>query len=121
MKQRATRFAKMVQAEVSSILLDGLKDPRVQNAGFITITHVTVSDDLGVARVMVTLHERDDQREKELIAGLTSARPFLQRELMRRLQSKKVPELRFVIDETEERAERVEALLKEIARERDVG
>ncbi len=121
MGQRAIRFAKMVQEELSEILLAGIKDPRVQNAGFLTITHVTVSDDLGVARVLITLHDGDAHREQQLIRGLESARPFLQRELMKRMRAKKVPELRFAIDKTDAQAERVEALLREIASGNGLG
>jgi ribosome-binding factor A len=114
MSDRAKRFARSVQEELSA-LLRHVKDPRVSDAGLVTITHVQCSDDLSTARVLVTVHGGDGEA---LVKGLTSARPFLSRELGRALRAKKVPELRFVLDETDDRADRVEALLREIAGER---
>lgn len=121
MSQRAERFARSVMEELAR-LLPSVKDPRVVDAGLITVTHVRVSDDLGVARVLVALHPYGELDQKqtatkraELVKGLGHAAPWLRRELGRALRAKKVPELRFVYDETEERAERVDALLREIA------
>ena len=100
MSQRAERFAKLVQEELSALLVHGIKDPRVTEAGLVTITHVHVSDDLGVARVLVTLHGLgprpkdgagcdDKERQRALLMGLKSARPYFGAELGRRLKSKK--------------------------------
>ncbi len=117
MGQRAERVARMIQEELGG-LLPGVKDPRVSEAGLITITKVRVSDDLSVANILVTLHGGTPEQLKSLLAGLHSARPFLQRALGKNLSAKKIPELRFRSDETDERAGKIEALLAEIAQER---
>jgi ribosome-binding factor A len=121
MSQRAERFARSVMEELAR-LLPSVKDPRVVDAGLLTVTHVRVSDDLGVARVLVALHpygELDGKqlatKRADLVKGLGNAAPWLRRELGRALRAKKVPELRFVYDETEERAGKVDAILREIA------
>jgi len=115
---RAERFARSVQEELST-LLSSVKDRRVSEAGLLTITHVRVSNDLGVARVQIAVMpygggEIDMEQTAALLEGLARAAPYLRRELGRSLQSKKIPELRFHFDETGERAERVEAILAEI-------
>jgi ribosome-binding factor A len=117
MSLRTERFQRMV-AEELSLLIDGLSDPRVSEAGLFTVTHVTVSPDLGSAKVFVTLEEGDEKAEQTLLEGLMSAVPYLRRELSRSIQSKKAPDLHFYIDEAKERGDRVEALLKEIAEEK---
>jgi ribosome-binding factor A len=117
MSERALRFGRLVQEELSDLLHRGIKDPRVTDAGLVTITHVRVSDDLGVARVTVALHGSDAGKEKALLAGLARASAFLRAELGRRLKARKVPELRFVLDETGDQADRVTALLREISEE----
>jgi ribosome-binding factor A len=114
MSQRAERFARLIMEELSGILPD-VKDPRVADAGLITITHVRVSPDLGSAHVLIAVHDEDAGRRKALLAGLASAQAFLRRELGRGLRAKKTPELRFSIDDTDARADRVEQLLREIA------
>jgi ribosome-binding factor A len=114
---RTERFQRMVQEELS-MLIDGLSDPRVAEAGLFTVTHVAVAPDLGSAKVYVTLEGGDEAAEQQLIKGLTSAAPYLRRELSRSIQSKKAPELHFYIDEAKERGDRVEAILKELAEEK---
>jgi ribosome-binding factor A len=114
---RAERFARSVQEELGS-LLARVKDPRVSGVGLLTVTRVEVTDDLSIARVEVALHGASEQAQKDLIKGLTSARPFLQRELGRALRAKKVPELRFQLEDFEKKGGRVEELLREIAAEK---
>lgn len=121
MSQRAERFARSVMEELAR-LLPMVKDPRVVDQGLITVTHVRVSDDLGVARVLVALHpygeldaKQTANKRADLVKGLGHAAPWLRRELGRALRAKKVPELRFLYDETEERAGKVDAILKEIS------
>ncbi len=117
MAQRADRFARLIQEELSGLLAE-VKDPRVADAGLITITHVRVSDDLGVAHILLTLHDSTPEDRARLMAGLKAARPFLQRQLGRGLNAKKTPELRFRTDETDERAGKIAAIGAVIAAER---
>jgi ribosome-binding factor A len=107
------------------MLVPSLKDPGVSDVGLVTLTHVRVSDDLGTARVLVTLIPDEpledaafEQRKRALLEGLRRASPWLRREVGRALQMKKTPELRFFYDDTADRAERVDQLLREIAAER---
>ena len=46
MKGKSDKIAAIIQREVSSIIQMELKDPKV---GFITITDVTVTNDLSIA------------------------------------------------------------------------
>jgi ribosome-binding factor A len=79
----------------------------------VTITGVETSRELDSARVYVQLLG-DEARRAEALRGLQNAAGYLRRQLARRLRLRKVPELRFVWDETLERATRIERLLSEI-------
>jgi ribosome-binding factor A len=116
MGDRAVRFAESVRMELAE-LLPQVKDPRVSGAGLLTVTHVRVSDDLSVARVQVSLHGADEEHQRAMLKGLGSAAGWLKRELGRRLRAKKLPELRFHLDDTDDKAGRVEELLRQIAAE----
>jgi ribosome-binding factor A len=113
MSQRQERFARLIQEELAGLMRE-VKDPRVADAGLITITHVRVTADLGLARVAVALHGGTPERERALAAGLERAAPFLRAELRRRLDSKKTPELRFEIDHGADAAARVGAILNQL-------
>ncbi len=119
MSQRQERVSRLIQAELSTLISREIKDPRVADAGLVTITRVDVTADLGLARVGVVLHalsgEADAEKQKGLIAGLTRAAPFLRAELRRRLDAKKTPELRFEIDKGVEVSDKVGEILKDLA------
>jgi len=108
--QRSHRVGEQIQKEISALLVKGLKDPRV---GFVTITAVEVSGDLRHARIYFTVLG-DEQARCETQSGLTSAIPFLRRELGKRLRLRLVPELTFQFDTSLEYGNRIEALLRDL-------
>ena len=116
MKERAERFARMIHEELVGIL-PALEDPRVVDVN-ITVTQVRVSGDLGSAHVLIAVDTTDENKRKKMLKGLEKAEPFIRRQLAHALDAKKTPTVRFTIDDTDSRVDRVEQLLHEIAAER---
>jgi ribosome-binding factor A len=112
---RPARVAEEFRHELSAILARGLKDPRI--TGFVTITGSKMSPDLREIAVYVSIHAEAVERERTL-EGLRAAATYLQREVARNLKLRHTPHLRFVYDESVERGDRIERLLKE-ARQKD--
>ncbi len=112
---RPARVAEEFRQELSAVLARGLKDPRV--TGFVTITGAKMSPDLKEVAVYVSIHAAQAERDRTL-EGLHAAAAYLQREVARNLKLRHTPHLRFVYDESVERGDRIERLLKE-AREKD--
>ena len=81
--QRLKRMADSVQRELSELIRQELKDPRL--GGLVTISGVKVSPDLGYADVYVTVNK---------------ASGFLRQELSRRIKTRITPRLRFHYDKT---------------------
>jgi ribosome-binding factor A len=77
----------------------------------VTITDVKLTADLRNARVFFTLLADGESREAAL-AGLTSATPFLRRELAQQLELRHTPELVFAYDTQLEGARRIDSLLR---------
>jgi ribosome-binding factor A len=83
--QRLKRMADSVQRELSELIRQELKDPRL--GGYVTISAVKVSADMGYAEVYVTVMGRelgDEQSEaanKETLDVLNKASGFLRHEL----------------------------------------
>ena len=90
---RITSDIKMAIAE----LLREVKDPRV--SPLIGVVKVDVSGDLSYATVYVSAIE-GYEKTVESVKGLKNAAGFLRRELGNRLKLRKVPELRFVADDS---------------------
>ncbi len=111
--QRTERVAALIQQEISTMLVRGLKDPRI---GFVTITGAKVSPDLREAWVYYAVHG-DEKVRADTAKGLDAARGFIRRELGKALKTKVTPELHFVYDEAIEHGDRIERLIKQVHEE----
>ena len=109
--QRMRRVDEAMRQVLGDALAQELKDPRV---GFVTVTDVKTSPDLRHARVYVSVLGDLPAREATL-AGLRSAHGFLQGRVAGELRLKRTPELRFELDDTAERAARLEQLIDQEA------
>jgi ribosome-binding factor A len=106
---RALRVAQLIQEELSRLLLRGLKDPRL--TGFITLTGVKLSPDLREGTVYFSVFGDPAERERTG-EGLKAAARYLQAEVSRALRLRSTPHLRFVYDESIERGDRIDRLLR---------
>jgi ribosome-binding factor A len=110
-ERRPERVAHLVQAELARLLLTSMRDARLSD---VTVTAVSMTPDLRVARVYVrTLGDPADQAV--LLKALTKAAPFLRGEIGRALRLRLTPELRFEYDVAPDRARRVDDLLRSAA------
>ena len=96
MKTRAEKVAQELQRELATILRDELKDPRI---GFVTITRIHITDDLGRARVWFSCLGNTAQRAASL-AGLQRASGFVRKLIAERMALRLVPEIIFQYDDS---------------------
>lgn len=107
---RPERVAELIQREVVEILDRHLRDPRIRG---VTVTDVEVTSDLQYATIFVSTLEGGETRAQAL-KGLGKAAPAVRHLLAPRLGLREVPEVRFKFDESLERGQRVEELLRKI-------
>ena len=110
---RCEKVAHAIKREVSLIIHDELKDPRL---GFVTITNVTVTPDLQHARIFFSVLGQDQEYERTQQA-LDSALGFIRRLIGQRIELRFVPELSFHQDRTGEYSVRIEEILQEIKKD----
>ncbi len=108
--RRLARLNEQFRREITAILLRSVRDPRVQD---VVVNSVEVTSDLWLARVYVRLGGEDPER-REALQGLAAAASFIRRELAAVLHIRRIPELRFLEDETQVKAHRIEEILKEL-------
>ncbi|CAM3748620.1 30S ribosome-binding factor RbfA [Alkalicoccus chagannorensis] len=111
---RAKRVAEQLKKEISDIIQREVKDPRI---GFLTVTDVDITGDLQQATVFVTVYGEEEEKQGTLQA-LEKAKGFIRTEAGRRVQLRKTPEIYFEFDESIERGNRIESLLRDM-RERE--
>ena len=113
---RSRRIEDQIQRILSDVIRSDLSDPRF--AG-VFITAVRVAKDLGVAWVYYSVLRADDDIEDQSDA-FASAAGFLRSKLAKELTVRRVPELRFELDETTRKANAMAKLIAE-ARSRDAN
>lgn len=106
---RIERVSETIKELLSELLLgDDIKDPRI---GLVTVTAVRVSGDMTVAKVHFSVMGDEIARE-ETTKGLVSARNFMRKVIADELKLRVAPELRFVYDDSLDRALRIDQALK---------
>ena len=113
MVKRSTRVGDLLQQEISRIIIQELKDPRL---GFVTVTGVSLSDDLRNAKVFVSVLGSPEEI-KQTFDGLKSATGFMRNCIGKRVKLRYVPELSFWLDESGSYGAHIEELLRDIKRE----
>ena len=111
---RTARINSQIHRELTEIIRDELRDPRVRGA---TLTSVEVSPDMRHAKVHVSLLALDG-KPAEAARALNGAAGKLRQALKHRLAIKHIPELHFHGDETAASADHVSKLIRD-AREED--
>ena len=114
MPHRIERLNSLLRQEISELLQNQVKDPRLTR--FISVTAVEVSPDLSFAKVFVSPLGTEAEKQ-ETITALGSASGYIRKELSERIKTRRVPELSFRLDETIEKADRVLRLIDHLREE----
>ena len=114
MRVRPQRVANAIRKEISNMIHEDLKDPRI---GFTTITKVEVTADLRNAKVYYTVLG-DEKKKKSTKIALKSATGFIKSLIGDRLKLRFTPEIVFVVDKSVEYQDRINKLLDKIHKEK---
>lgn len=106
MANKQERIASIIRKNIAEIIQFQLRDPKL---GFVSIPEVRVSKDFSYAKVYVSFIKEED--EKEGLEVLNKAKGFIRSELASKLDTRRVPEIRFVIDDGYKKEARIEELL----------
>jgi ribosome-binding factor A len=109
------RVDEAVREVLGDAVNQSLKDPRV---GFVTVTEVRTSADLRQARVFVSVFGTPEEQAATL-EGLASAHGVLQARIAGELRLKRTPALEFRLDDTAEKAAKLEALIEDVTEDED--
>ena len=107
---RIDRITSDIKLALSE-LLRNMKDPRVSQ--LLSIVKVDVSGDLSYATVYVSAIEGYEKTVSS-VKALIGAAGFLRRELGARMTLRKVPELRFVADDSIEQSANISRIIESL-------
>ena len=117
---RSERVSDAIQQEVSVLICDSIRDPRV---GMASVTDVEVSRDLAYAKVYVTfVGEKSEEEIEEAIRALNGAASYLRKLLASSVKMRKTPQLNFLFDESGRRGQQLSALIDyAVSSEKNLG
>ena len=112
MTRRTERLNVVLRQEISHLLAEKLRDPRLPS--MVSVTHVSTSPDLGVAKVYVSV--LGDQTDKSnTLKALKSASGYVRRNIRQNLTLKTVPVVEFYLDESIEHGAELLKLIDQVA------
>ena len=110
MSNRPQRVASLLKEELGAVLV---REYAGQLAGFTTVTEVRLSPDLRVARIYVSIFGNAEVRERTM-EFLTAELPHIRGILGGRVRLRFMPELHLHLDDTLDRVDRINAIIKKI-------
>lgn len=113
-----TRINAEVRKEIQSVVMNGIKDPRI--SPMTSITDARVTADLKYCTVYVSVLGNDEEMAQTL-EGLKSATGFIRRELARTVNLRLTPELRFVPDRSMAYGAHIDSLLDDMKKSGQMG
>ncbi len=109
MTRRIEKINKLLKQQISEAILKNLE---FKKETMITVTRVETSTDFNCAKAKVSIIPFN--KAEKILEILKIKKGTLQKSINKNLEMKKVPKIRFVLDKTEQKASRVEQLIKKM-------
>ena len=106
---RTRRIAEEIRKIVSTMLINGIKDPRINS--LVSVTDVEVTSDLSYAYIYVSILCGD---EESTLDGLKSACGYIRREVGKNIKIRHTPEIIFKIDDSLLKGMYMDELIKKV-------
>lgn len=111
-KNRIDRINEEILHALPAILRT-VKDPRVQNAGMISVTHVDTAGDLSQCKVYLSVFAPGvELNKKEFTQGLKSCSGYIRKELAAQVKLRVAPEILFILDDSLDRGAKIIQLIQ---------
>ncbi len=107
---RIDRISEEVRRELSDIIQNSIKDPRLPR--FVSVTGVRVAKDLKHAKAFVSVLGTEEQKQ-DAIKALVHAAGFIRHEIGQRVRLRFTPEFHFQLDDSIEHGIRIGKLISD--------
>ena len=108
-----TRINGEVQKELSTIIRNEVKDPRIHPRT--SVMAVEVAPDLKTCKAFISVLGNKEAKDAT-IQGLKTAEGYIRRQLAKNLNLRNTPEIRFILDESIEYGVNMSKLIDDVAR-----
>lgn len=115
MSIRTERVSQLIKQQISETLT---RDIETEGYGLLTVTDVMVTPDLRIAKVYVS-HFQSGKSDEDVLAFFEEHARSIRMAVGKSVRLKFTPELRFYIDQTLDKVERLEELIRKIHEDED--
>ena len=112
---RYDRINEEIKKALSEIIRD-MKDPRI--SPMTTVLLVEATNDLKIAKVRISVYDKSDDVRRETVAQPNRAEGFIARELGKRVDLRRIPTLKFSLDDSIEYAVHISEIINKLQSER---
>lgn len=109
---RGGRINEEVKREISTIIRNEIKDPRL--TAMVSVTDVKVTRDLRYAKVFVSIFGKDDEERNNTFIALKNASGYIRREIGQRINLRYNPQIIFELDDSINYGMHIEELIQKV-------
>lgn len=109
---RGRRINEEVKREVSNIIQNEIKDPRL--TAMVSVTDVKVTRDLRYAKVFVSIFGKNDEEKNNTFVALKNASGYIRKEIGQRINLRYNPQIIFELDDSINYGMHIEELIQRV-------
>lgn len=109
---RGGRINEEVRREVSNIIRNEIKDPRM--TAMVSVTTVKVTKDLRYAKVYVSIFGKDEEEKTNTFTALKNASGYIRKEIGQRINLRYNPQIIFELDDSINYGMHIEHLISKV-------
>ena len=106
------RINEEVKREVSNIIQNEIKDPRL--TAMVSVTDVKVTRDLRYAKVFVSIFGKNDEEKNNTFVALKNASGYIRKEIGQRINLRYNPQIIFELDDSINYGMHIEELIQRV-------
>ena len=118
MKIKMERVNSELARQITKIIAEDVKDPRLHNA-IIGVTKLYTTPDLKYAKVYLSIYANSDEERQEAYYTVCRSKTFIRNMLKDSVQIRLLPELNFLIDDSVDYSIKIDGLLNQIKKEQE--
>lgn len=111
-KYRTGRVNEEMKKEISNIIQNDLRDPRI-NTAMVSVVRTEVTKDLKYAKIYISIFDKDNH-EAEIFSIIKNSASFIRKEVSQRINLRITPELLFQLDKSIEQGMHIDELIEKI-------
>ena len=116
MKIKMERVNSELARQITKIIAEDVKDPRLHNA-IIGVTKLYTTPDLKYAKVYLSIYAANDEERQEAYYTICRSKTFIRNMLKDSVQIRLLPELNFIIDDSVDYSIKIDEILNKIKKQ----